>query len=105
MPGGYRAIAAVKWTSLGIFPVVNRPLQSELVCKSFVPLCLDDGPPCATSAKGRKGRVVRNCLTDEGRRQERLSGNQRTRNLIVDPARMPLQARRKCKQRPARKKA
>ena len=35
MPGGYRATAAVKWTSLSALPVVNRVLQSELVCKSF----------------------------------------------------------------------
>ena len=24
MPGGYRAIAAVKWTSLGVFPALSR---------------------------------------------------------------------------------
>jgi hypothetical protein len=42
MPGSYRTIAAAKWASLGVFPVVNRLQQSERVCKSFVPLCLDD---------------------------------------------------------------
>jgi hypothetical protein len=35
---GYRAIAAVKWTSLGVFPVVQRLLQSELVCNPEVGL-------------------------------------------------------------------
>ena len=37
------------------FPAINALLWA------------DDGQTCATSAKGRKGRVVRNCLTDEGR--------------------------------------
>jgi hypothetical protein len=35
---GHRAITAVKWTSLGVFPVVNRLPQSELVCQSFCPI-------------------------------------------------------------------
>ena len=39
MPRGYRAIAAVKWTSLGVFPVVNRRLQSELG-KEFLFRCV-----------------------------------------------------------------
>jgi len=36
--GPIAAIAAVKWTSLGVFPIVNQRPQSEPVCESFCPI-------------------------------------------------------------------